>query len=179
MFLAGIGGTGIVTVNQVLGSAAVRDGLHRRRSARIPARRLGVRRRFGRKPGCTARRRGNRGSAEARDVKVTPAVEDRLVRAISVTGTLAAEEQVTLSLKVTGRLERAARRPRQPRHQGPGRSPGSCPTDFDLRVSQADAALQQARARLGLVAARATDDAVDVEQTASSARRGRCSTRPS
>ena len=59
-------------------------------------------------------------SAEAREVQVVPATEDRLVRAITVTGTLAAEEQVTLSMKVTGRLKELLRRPRQPRDPRPG-----------------------------------------------------------
>ena len=72
-----------------------------------------------------------------------------LERAVSVTGTLAAEEQVALSFKVTGRVHElnvdlgsAVRR-----GQVLARL---TPTDFELRLQQAEAALQQARARLGL-----------------------------
>lgn len=106
--------------------------------------------------------RGGRG-AEARAVSVSPAVEDRLVRAISVTGTLAAEEQVTLSLKVTGRLNELYV------DLGSAVTKGQViarltPTDFNLRVSQADAALQQARVRLGL-SPQGDDDKVEIEST--------------
>lgn len=100
---------------------------------------------------------------EPREVQVEPVRSDRLVRTIAVTGTLAAEDQVTLSLKVTGRL-----------HElyvdlGSRVSQGQVlarlvPTDFDLRASQAEAALQQARARLGLPLD-GESDRVDVEST--------------
>ena len=60
-------------------------------------------------------------------MQVVPATEERLVRAITVTGTLAAEEQVTLSLKVTGRLAGPLRRSRQPRHAAARCSRGWCP----------------------------------------------------
>ena len=99
---------------------------------------------------CLARRRPRGGAAsEAREVQVVPATEDRLVRAITVTGTLAAEEQVTLSMKVTGRLQDlyVDLGSRVTRGQVLARL---TPTDFNLRENQAEAALQQARARLGL-----------------------------
>jgi RND family efflux transporter MFP subunit len=99
-----------------------------------------------------------------RPVQVTQATEDRIVRTIAVTGTLAAEEQVTLSFKVTGRLQElyVDLGSRVTKGQVIGRL---VPTDFSLRVSQAEAALQQARARLGL-APNATSSAVDPESTA-------------
>jgi RND family efflux transporter MFP subunit len=99
-----------------------------------------------------------------RDVQVTPAVVDQLVRTIAVTGTLAAEEQVTLSLKVTGRLEQLS--VDLGSHVEKGQVIARlAPTDFVLRVNQAQAALRQARARLGLDPA-GTNDHVDVEKTA-------------
>lgn len=99
----------------------------------------------------------------ARVVDVTPARQERLVRAITVTGTLAAEEQVTLSMKVTGRLRdlHVDLGSRVSRGQVLARL---VPTDFDLRASQAEAALQQARARLGLPL-EGDDDRIDPEQT--------------
>ena len=101
--------------------------------------------------------------AAVRDVSVVPATEERLVRAIAVTGTLAAEEQVTLSLKVTGRLQdlHVDLGSRVARGQVLARL---TPTDFTLRVSQAEAALQQARARLGLPV-QGDGEVVDAEQT--------------
>jgi RND family efflux transporter MFP subunit len=96
-------------------------------------------------------------------VKVVAAVEDRLVRSITVAGTLAAEEQVTISFKVTGRLNElfVDLGSRVEKGQVIGRL---VPTDFNLRVNQAEAALQQARVRLGL-APQGDDDAVNIEQT--------------
>lgn len=86
-----------------------------------------------------------------------------LVRTVTVNGTLAAEEEVMLSLKVTGRLDdlRVDLGSRVQRGDVIARLD---PTDFELRVQQAQAALQQARARLGLPLD-GDDDAVDVEQT--------------
>lgn len=106
---------------------------------------------------------GGRAAAESRDVQVVRAAEDRLVRTITVTGTLAAEEEVTLSMKVTGRLAELSV------DLGSRVTAGQVlarlvPTDFDLRVSQAEAALQQARARLGLPL-EGSDDRVDAEAT--------------
>jgi len=102
-------------------------------------------------------------AADAREVQVVPATEDRLVRAITVTGTLAADEQVTLSMKVTGRLQDlyVDLGSRVTRGQVLARL---APTDFNLRESQADAALQQARARLGLPV-QGDDDRIDPEKT--------------
>ena len=96
-------------------------------------------------------------------MRVVAATEDRLVRAIAVTGTLAAEEQVTLSMKVTGRLNELLvdLGSRVTRGQVLARL---VPTDFNLRVNQAQAALQQARARLGLPAG-GDDDTIDPEKT--------------
>jgi RND family efflux transporter MFP subunit len=118
--------------------------------------------------GCQAssasRDAGKRDAAsESREVQVVPATEEQMVRAITVTGTLAAEEQVTLSLKVTGRLQNLYV------DLGSRVSKGQTlarlvPTDFNLRASQADAALRQARARLGLPA-QGDDDSVDPERT--------------
>jgi RND family efflux transporter MFP subunit len=86
-----------------------------------------------------------------------------VARGTVVTGTLAAEEQVVLSFKVSGRLSEISvdlgSRVRQ------GRIIARLdPTDFRLRVRQAEAALQQARARLGLPLDGA-DDRVDPEDT--------------
>jgi RND family efflux transporter MFP subunit len=99
-----------------------------------------------------------------REVRVVPASERALPRTVSATGTLAADDQVTLSAKVAGRLERidVDLGTRVRRAQPVARLDQ---TDFKLRVEQAEAGLQQARARLGLAPA-GTDEGVDVEQTA-------------
>ncbi len=101
---------------------------------------------------------------EPRGVTVATAALQPLERAVSVTGTLAAEEQVALSFKVTGRVHElnvdlgsAVRR-----GQVLARL---TPTDFELRLQQADAALQQARARLGLQP-HVDESTVDPEHTA-------------
>src|SRR5687767_11639808 len=107
---------------------------------------------------------GSTASKPPRAVQVTAAHETRMDRTVAVTGTLAAEDQVTVSFKVTGRLEALDVDLGSTVRQGQvlGRL---APTDFALRVKQADASLQQARARLGLTGERA-DEGVDLEQTA-------------
>lgn len=102
----------------------------------------------------------------ARDVPavtVARAATAPLVRTVTVNGTLAAEEEVMLSLKVTGRLDdlRVDLGSRVARGEVIARLD---PTDFELRVQQVEAALQQARARLGLPVD-TEDDEVDIEQT--------------
>lgn len=99
-----------------------------------------------------------------RPVRVVPAAETATDRVVSANGTLAADEQVVLGAKVAGRI---AELPvdlgsRVERGQPIARID---PTDAKLRVDQAVAALQQARARLGL-SPTGTDDRVDPEQTA-------------
>lgn len=86
-----------------------------------------------------------------------------LARSITVSGTLAAEEQVTLSFKVTGRVEDLQVDLGSEVHKGDLLARLS-PTDFELRLRQADAALQQARARLGLDPT-GDNDTIDVSQT--------------
>jgi RND family efflux transporter MFP subunit len=105
--------------------------------------------------------------AEATDPpSVTVVRVDRtlLDRSVTVTGTLAAEEQVMLSLKVTGRLEEVLVDLGSPVQRGQPIA-RLTPTDFELRLHQAEAALQQARARLGLDPT-GSDDTVDIEKTA-------------
>lgn len=99
-----------------------------------------------------------------REVRVVRAAEARVPRTVEVTGTLAADEQVVLSLKVPGRISELTVDLGSRVHRGQIIARLD-PTDFRLRVEQARAALHQARARLGL-SPEGTDDRVDVEQTA-------------
>lgn len=107
--------------------------------------------------------RQNAATADALPVKVVRVSQTPLVRSVTVTGTLAADEQVMLSLKVTGRLEElnVDLGSKVSRGQVIARLSDE---DFTLRLQQATAALQQARVRLGL-AADGGDDTVDIERT--------------
>jgi len=102
--------------------------------------------------------------AQPRPVKVTPAAEQTTDQRVSATGTLAADELVVAGTKVAGRVTEL------PVDLGTPVKRGQLvarldPVDFQHRVDQAVAALQQARARLGL-SRDGTDDRVDIEQTA-------------
>jgi RND family efflux transporter MFP subunit len=98
-----------------------------------------------------------------KQVRTARVAEMPMGRSVTVSGTLAAYDQATLSAKVPGRLQsisvdlgsvvRRGQVIAQLERQ-----------DYELRVQQADAALQQARARLGL-APEGKDDRVDPEQT--------------
>ena len=106
----------------------------------------------------------NAAPAATSAVKVIRLQREPLARSVTVSGTLAAEEQVTLSFKVTGRVEELRV------DLGTAVRKGDLiarltPTDFELRLRQSDAALQQARARLGLDPS-GDSDTVDAEQTA-------------
>jgi RND family efflux transporter MFP subunit len=85
-----------------------------------------------------------------------------MARGTVVTGTLAAEEQAVLSFKVAGRLREIAVDLGSRVRQGQTIARLDA-TDFRLRVKQAEATLQQARARLGLIPD-GTDDRVDPER---------------
>lgn len=102
--------------------------------------------------------------AEPRPVKVVPTQEVITDRRVSATGTLAADELVVLGTKVAGRVAEL------PVDLGSRVRRGQTvakldPVDARIRVEQAVAALQQARARLGLPSD-GTDDRIDPEQTA-------------
>ncbi len=99
-----------------------------------------------------------------RPVRLVPAEKGTLSRTVIVTGTLAADEEMQVGFKVAGRVS------------GIAVDLGSVvrknqvlarldPTDFLLRVDQAEAGLRQARARLGL-SIEGSDDRIDPEQTA-------------
>lgn len=104
-----------------------------------------------------------RTETRGRPVQLVPAQETLTDRRVSTTGTLAADEQVVLGAKVAGRVaellvdlgSRVRRGDTVARLD---------PTDARLRVEQALAALQQARARLGLPA-EGMDDRVVPEET--------------
>jgi RND family efflux transporter MFP subunit len=110
--------------------------------------------------------KGKEGKADgpAREVRLATAEEGRLARTVEVSGTLAADEQTQLGFKIPGRLERMQVDIGTPVRRGQVIARLS-PTDFELKVRQAETALQQARTQLGL-AAGGTNDAVDPEQTA-------------
>jgi RND family efflux transporter MFP subunit len=100
----------------------------------------------------------------AAPVKILTIERVPLARTVTVSGTLAAEEQVTVSFKVTGRVEEMRVDLGSSVRKGDPIA-RLTPTDFELRLRQSEAALQQARARLGLDA-NGSDDSVDIEQTA-------------
>jgi RND family efflux transporter MFP subunit len=101
--------------------------------------------------------------AAPRAVKVFAAVEARVPRTVVAAGTLAAEDQVVIGTKVPGRLAEVAVDMGTRVRRG-GVIARLDASDYRLRVEQAEAALQQARVRLGLTAS-GTDERVDLEQT--------------
>jgi RND family efflux transporter MFP subunit len=103
-------------------------------------------------------------SVPTRSVRVAPAAKVQVARTVSATGTLAAEDQVVLGTKVIGRISEIAvdLGSRVRKGQTIARID---PSDYRLRVDQAEAALQQARVRLGLPP-EGSSDRIDPEQTA-------------
>jgi RND family efflux transporter MFP subunit len=106
---------------------------------------------------------GRGGGGEPRQVKVARVEEMPVGASVNVTGTLAAQDEATLSIKVPGRVSsinvdlgsvvRRGQVVAQVEQQ-----------DYRLRVQQSEAALQQARARLGLQP-QGDDDRFDPEVT--------------
>ena len=108
--------------------------------------------------------RGDQSTAQRRQVQITSAEDKALDQLVVVTGTLAADQEVVLGFKVTGRLSEL------PVDLGSSVEKGQPiarldTTDFQLRVRQAEAALQQARVRLGL-SIEESDSSVEIEKTA-------------
>jgi RND family efflux transporter MFP subunit len=99
-----------------------------------------------------------------RAVHLVAVEKGSLPRTVTVTGTLAADEEVVASFKVAGRVSEIAidLGSKIERSRIIARLD---PTDFLLRIQQAEAALRQTRARLGL-SPDGSDDRVDPEKTA-------------
>ena len=107
---------------------------------------------------------GRPGQTAARQVKTAAVAETPFGETVTATGTLAAYDQTTVSVKVPGRVRVISV------DLGSVVSRGQVianvdSEDYRLRVQQAEASLAQARARLGLTP-EGNDDRVDPEQTA-------------
>jgi hypothetical protein len=101
---------------------------------------------------------------EPRPVRVVAASLEQFPRTVTVTGTLAADEEVVAGFKVPGRVSEL------PVDLGSTVRKGQVlarldPTDFRLRVEQAEASLRQVRAGLGLPPD-GPEEQVDPEKTA-------------
>lgn len=100
----------------------------------------------------------------SRRVTVITAVEKPIEQLVAVTGTLGAEQEIVLGLKVAGRISEL------PLDLGSTVEKGAViarldTTEFELRVRQSEAAFQQSRVRLGLPPT-GTSEEVDLEKTA-------------
>lgn len=109
-------------------------------------------------------KRSQDGEPAGRVVRVALAERGTLPQSVLTSGTLAAEERADLAMKAAGRIGTL--------HVDLGSvvAEGAPlarldPTDFDLRVSQSEAALRQAQARLGL-GPEGTEADVTIEDTA-------------
>jgi RND family efflux transporter MFP subunit len=91
------------------------------------------------------------GDAPARAVRLVQVTSASFEQVIEISGTLAADEQVTLATKVPGRLARIDVDLASPVKQGQLIAQIET-TDYEFGVQQAQAALGQARAQLGLPA---------------------------
>jgi RND family efflux transporter MFP subunit len=111
----------------------------------------------------SARNDVGEGAREPHAVKLARVSEISMEQTVTVTGTLAAYDQATVSAKVPGRVKTIAVdlgsvvRRGQPIAQLE-------PQDYQLRLQQAEAALAQARARVGL-SPEGKDDRIDPERT--------------
>ncbi|HEY5577775.1 MAG TPA: efflux RND transporter periplasmic adaptor subunit [Deferrimonas sp.] len=92
---------------------------------------------------------GRAKAQEPRPVRVVAAAVGSLPRTVTVTGTLAADEEVVAGFKVAGRVSEIAVDLGSPVRKGQVLARLD-PTEFRLRVEQAEAALRQVRAGLGL-----------------------------
>jgi RND family efflux transporter MFP subunit len=112
-----------------------------------------------------SQRQGTRaGDAKApRQVKTTAVAETPFGETINANGTLAAFDQTIVGVKVPGRLSSISVDLGSVVRQGQVIAQID-PQDYRLRVQQADAALVQARVRLGL-SPQGNDDAIDPEKT--------------
>ena len=89
------------------------------------------------------------GAARPREVELVTVQQQKLEKAISVSGTLAADEQVRVGVKVAGRLATVDVDLGSVVKRGEAIAQVE-QTDYQLRVAQAESALAQARALLGL-----------------------------
>ena len=106
---------------------------------------------------------GGEGEGGPRQVRVVEAERAALPDVVTVSGTLAAEEEAEIGPKVAGRLSQLLVDLGSPVQRGQVLA-RLAPTDYTLRVEQAQAALAQAQARLGLTGEEASSR-VDPEQT--------------
>jgi len=111
-----------------------------------------------------SQRQGRAGDNRApRQVKITAVAETPFGETITANGTLAAFDQTTVSVKVPGRVRTISVDLGSVVRRGQVIAQVDS-QDYHLRVQQAEAALAQARARLGL-APEGNDDWIDPEQT--------------
>ncbi len=110
-----------------------------------------------------ARQSADGGKREARQVRLARVVEMPMGKAVVANGTLAAQDQATVGTKVAGRLQSITVDLGSQVRRGQLIARVE-PTDYQLRVQQAEAALAQARARVGL-SPDGRDDSVNPEQT--------------
>lgn len=112
-----------------------------------------------------SQRQGARpGDAKApRKVKTTAVAETPFGETVNANGTLAAFDQTTVSVKVPGRIKTISVDLGSVVRRGQVIAQVD-PQDYSLRVQQAEAALAQARARLGL-SLESNDDKIDPENT--------------
>ena len=107
--------------------------------------------------------RGSAANLPAKQVKLAKSEARRLTQTVTAPGTLAADEQATLSFKVAGRVNEIKIDLGSQARKGQVIAVLET-TEFKVRLQQAEAALQQARVRLGLPP-QGDDDRVDPEKT--------------
>ena len=103
------------------------------------------------------------GKGQPRQVKTVPVVQTPIGDTVTVNGTLAAYDQTTVGMKVAGRLQSITVDLGSVVRKGQAIARLE-QQDYQLRVQQAEAALAQTRARVGLSPA-GNDDRVALEQT--------------
>lgn len=114
-------------------------------------------------PTSASQNRAGEGKEAPKQVKTARVVEMPMGQTVTVNGTLAAYDQTTASVKVPGRLRSISIDLGSVVHRGQPIAQVES-QDYQLRVQQAEAALAQARARVGL-SPDGTDDRVNPEQT--------------
>jgi RND family efflux transporter MFP subunit len=110
-----------------------------------------------------ASRGSSAASLPAKQVNLAKSEARRLTQTVTAPGTLAADEQATLSFKVAGRVSEIKIDLGSQARKGQVIAILET-TEFNVRLQQAEAALQQARVRLGLPP-QGNDDRIDPEHT--------------